>query len=238
MTEAEWLASSDPESMIFDVQFDHNSTFVGRERKLRLLGCACCRLMWHDLVDSHSRAAVEVGERYADGLATWEEIRDARLAAEEDTPTPARLVDFERLPAAERVERSAAASARSVCRAEDGWNFVEHARDVIRNTLQVARDEAFGPGEGETSGIVISLIRDIFGPLSFRPVVVVPAWLTSAVTALAQQMYDSRDFAAMPILADALEESGCDNAEILNHCRSDSPHVRGCWVVDLVLGKE
>ena len=56
--------------------------------------------------------------------------------------------------------------------------------------------------------------------------------------ALARQMYESRDFSAMPILADALQDAGCDNEDILSHCRSDGPHVRGCWVVDLVLGKE
>jgi hypothetical protein len=50
-------------------------------------------------------------------------------------------------------------------------------------------------------------------------------------------MYKSRDFTPMPILADALQDAGCDNAEILAHCRGDSPHIRGCWVVDLVLGK-
>src|SRR5262249_49402987 len=65
-----------------------------------------------------------------------------------------------------------------------------------------------------------------------------PAWRTSTVVALASQMYDSRDFSAMPILADALQDAGCDNPDMLNHCRSDGVHVRGCWVVDLALGKE
>lgn len=59
-----------------------------------------------------------------------------------------------------------------------------------------------------------------------------------AVGSLAEQMYESRDFSAMPVLADALQESGCDNDDILSHCRGVGPHVRGCWVVDLVLGKE
>ena len=66
----------------------------------------------------------------------------------------------------------------------------------------------------------------------------VQPWLTVDVLALASQMYESRDFFAMPILADALQDAGCDNADILNHCRGPGPHVRGCWVVDLVLGKE
>ena len=81
------------------------------------------------------------------------------------------------------------------------------------------------------------LIRDIFGN-PFRPVAFSPSWRTSTVLALASQMYESRDFGAMPILADALQDAGCDSAEVLDHCRGEGPHVRGCWVVDLVLGKE
>jgi hypothetical protein len=63
-----------------------------------------------------------------------------------------------------------------------------------------------------------------------------PAWRTDTAVALAKRMYESRDFGAMPILADALEDAGCDNADILTHARHESEHVRGCWVVDLVLG--
>ena len=81
------------------------------------------------------------------------------------------------------------------------------------------------------------LLRDIFGN-PFRPVTFDPNWRTSTTVALAAQMYDSRDFSAMPILADALEDAGCDHPDILDHCRGTSPHVRGCWVADLVLGKE
>jgi hypothetical protein len=62
-------------------------------------------------------------------------------------------------------------------------------------------------------------------------------WRTSTAVAIARQMYESRDFSPMPILADALQDAGCDNEDILNHSRGDGPHVRGCWVVDLVLGK-
>ncbi|MBP3960375.1 hypothetical protein J8F10_34535 [Gemmata sp. G18] len=81
-------------------------------------------------------------------------------------------------------------------------------------------------------------MRDIIGN-PFRPVTPDPEWLTSTVTALASQMYTSSDFSAMPILADALQDAGCDNTDVLNHCRdADATHVRGCWVVDMMLGKE
>ena len=81
------------------------------------------------------------------------------------------------------------------------------------------------------------LFRDLFGN-PFRPVTFLPAWRTDTAVTLARQMYDAREFSAMPILADALQDAGCDDPDILDHCRREGPHVRGCWVVDLVLGKE
>ena len=80
------------------------------------------------------------------------------------------------------------------------------------------------------------LLRDIVGS-PFHAVRFDPAWGSQRATALAQRMYESRDFTLMPDLADVLENAGCDNADILSHCRNPGPHVRGCWVVDLILGK-
>ena len=91
--------------------------------------------------------------------------------------------------------------------------------------------------EGEESAAQVKMVHCIFGN-PFRPVTFDPDWRTTTAIQLAQQMYDSRDFSAMPILADALQDAGCDHADILDHCRGPGPHVRGCWVVDLVLGKE
>jgi hypothetical protein len=85
--------------------------------------------------------------------------------------------------------------------------------------------------------VVTELLRDIFGN-PFRPVAFSPVWRTDTAVSLAKQMYESRDFSAMPILADALQDAGCDSDELLNHCRGEGPHVRGCWAIDLVLGKE
>ena len=83
-----------------------------------------------------------------------------------------------------------------------------------------------------------AIALELIGPNPFRPVAFDPAWRTSTAVALASQMYESRDFGAMPILADALQDAGCNSDDILNHCRdAKQVHVRGCWVVDLVLGK-
>ena len=82
-----------------------------------------------------------------------------------------------------------------------------------------------------------SILRDIFGN-PFRPVTAEPSWLTSTVVALAEGIYEGRAFDGMPILADSLQDAGCNNEDVLNHCRQPGTHVRGCWVVDLLLGKK
>ncbi len=89
-----------------------------------------------------------------------------------------------------------------------------------------------GPVSSELSGS----LRDIVGN-PFRPIVFNPAWRTSTVRGLASAIYAERAFDRLPILADALEDAGCDQPDLLAHCRSDGPHVRGCWAVDLILAK-
>jgi len=84
------------------------------------------------------------------------------------------------------------------------------------------------------------VLRCIFGPLPFRPVALAPSWRTwhgGLPVSMARRMYGSRDFGDLPVLADALEEAGCQDQDILGHCRSGGEHVRGCWVIDLLLGK-
>ncbi|MBL8794381.1 MAG: hypothetical protein JNM56_10785 [Planctomycetia bacterium] len=80
------------------------------------------------------------------------------------------------------------------------------------------------------------MFGDIFGN-PFQPVVLVRTWLTSTVVSLATGIYDDRAFDRLPILADALEDAGCDNQDLLKHCREPGEHVRGCWCVDLLLDK-
>jgi hypothetical protein len=85
------------------------------------------------------------------------------------------------------------------------------------------------------------LLRDMVGPLPFRPVTIDPKWLSwnyGTIPAIARRIYDERAFHDLPILADALEDAGCTDQGILSHCRGDGPHARGCWVVDLILGRE
>jgi hypothetical protein len=85
------------------------------------------------------------------------------------------------------------------------------------------------------------LLRDIFGNPFHPPPAIHPAWLSSndaTIIELARTIYDQRDFHRLPRLGDALEEAGSIHADVLTHCRVAAPHVRGCWVVDLLLGKD
>ena len=104
-------------------------------------------------------------------------------------------------------------------------NFDQRYRGAERIELQREQDRR-------------NLALELAGPNPFRPVAFAPAWRTDTAVALARGMYESRDFGAMPILADALQDAGCDSDAVLTHCRDPhAAHVRGCWVVDLVLGK-
>ncbi len=114
--------------------------------------------------------------------------------------------------------------------AEPAWSW----NNIWPEAAQAAGDAAHAAAEQMFANVLRCLFCNSFRPTSFEP-----AWLTPTVLALTAQMYDSRDFGAMPILADALQEAGCDNDDVLCHCRDTStPHARGCWVVDAVLSKE
>jgi hypothetical protein len=207
VTEAEWLAAIEP----YRVMEGLHPTLLasGYDRKARLFCCACVRRVFHRLPDPRSRLAVEVLELYVDGMAEWEEV--------------------------ERTRRGAA----QVGGGNDAAACLGSEEPVIvafKAMFHSAGNQLDREGYAREERQQCHLLRDIFGN-PFRPVAVDPAWLTSDVLALAQGIYDERAFDRMPILADALQDAGCDNDDILNHCRGPGPHVRGCWVVDLLLGK-
>lgn len=296
MTETEWLSPTDPEAMLEYLRgplMRHRSDpMAAREEdrfreeyreshpsltncKLRLFACACCRQVWHLLTDERSRRAVEVAERYADGEITAIESNKAA-----DNTEHAGMMPIERMAL---------------------WAAHTGSSTGVQIAIQEFMVNARNGGPPQI--IQAALLRDIFGN-PFRPVMLplmCPRrcsagfllygdcaacgrygecpWLTwndRTVPRLAQQIYDSREFDRMSILADALEEAGCTDQEILMHCRSVAPrqcprcksegrierqkdaymicptcdgckviwdrepnmmHVRGCWVIDLILGK-
>jgi hypothetical protein len=120
---------------------------------------------------------------------------------------------------------------------ECDWHlwFTEDTPDAFASTIV---NSVFGVDPNREGAVqAVWSLRELFGN-PFRPATLTPASRTNTVVSIASQMYEARDFSAMSILADALQDAGCDNADILDHCRGPGPHVRGCWVVDLVLGKE
>jgi hypothetical protein len=230
MTEAEWLTATDPTPMLKSLRNDVS------ERKLRLFGVACCRRHWQTFTDERSRTAVGVGERLADGLAAdlEREASEGRASQAVQAAVLERYTNYT-LPEHFIIAARAARFTVMPCGTFDleaGLATVAACRLMV---LHATGDQA---SRADENAELCSTIRDIFGPLSFRPMTVDPAWLTSAVLALAEGIYDERTFDRMPILADALQDAGCDNEEILNHCRQPGEHVRGCWVVDMILGKQ
>ncbi len=205
MTEAERLTTTEPTEML---EFLEGKAI---DRKLRLLACCVRHSWWPVLSDARSRTALEVSERFADGIATEDELfaatEQARAAWLEEVE---REVSDERTSAAELVYWAA---------------FPGRAHN------------RFAGMHSDDAGTVCGRVREIFGN-PFRPITLNPTCLTSTVLSLATNIYNDKAFDRMPILADALQDAGCDNEEILDHCRQPSEHVRACWVVDLLLDKK
>jgi hypothetical protein len=227
MTEQEWLACTDPQKMLEFLKGKAS------DRKLRLFACAFCRSVWHLLADGgrsrrpeHSRHAVEVAEWYADGDATAAELADAWDDAWAAAPPPenAPLPD-----AAQDADYAICCAAWVAC------------HDAARGAGGVATWAAAGDAVGDAASVKqATLLRCIFGN-PFHPVALNAAWLAwdyGTVRKIARAIYYDRAFDRLPILADALEDAGCTDKAILDHCRQPGEHERGCWVVDLLLGKE
>jgi hypothetical protein len=181
--------------------------------------------------------AIEMFEGYFDGLASSDDLvhaqeyfRMAEWSAEADrfhTPDDQRDELETQYGIADWLKKLLVSGPES-------FNVIDFYLANYSGTFY--RWAGFRPLHPNHHAVVLTLIHDLFGwPLN--TVTFAPEWRTSTTVALAESMYAARDFGNMPILADALEEAGCDNADILTHCRGDGPHVRGCWVVDLVLGK-
>jgi hypothetical protein len=228
MTEAEWLASTDPEAML---QF-----LAGRvsDRKLRLFACACCRRVWHLVTAEDSRRAIEVSERYAEGRAGLREL-SAALVLAAATPDRAAYFAASRNPAKTVWEACAAANDLAVDAAtrEDRAAVVDPA---TANRFEAAQARARAAEAREQA----NLLREIVGN-PFRPPAVaasVLAWHGGTVPRLARAVYDERRFGDLPVLADALEEAGCSDPDVLGHCRRAGGHVPGCWVLDRILDQK
>jgi hypothetical protein len=256
MDERDWLTCTDPPKM-----FDH-LTSIGplRMRKLRLFAIACARRVEYLLTeeDEVGRQASQVAEQMVDGRvdpATIARLHEqtrwhSTMKGDINTYTPAQCARHNAVQAAYHTLQDDGGPdyrrpSRAGC-ARLGGDYLGEPSDLMEamgNATNAAHMAAGGRGDWHTSAAIrgecghqAALLRDIFGN-PFRPVSPDPSWRTSDVLALAQGIYEERAFDRMPILADALQEAGCDNTDVLGHCRGPGPHVRGCWVVDLLLGR-
>ena len=227
MTEAEWLTCANARTML---------TFLGDkpgERKLRLFTCACWRLRWPEPADPRSARAVAAAERYADGLCPWEEVK----AAHEEASLCLRAAGQALDEAGWGTDRAAfrAAQDRQRVASAAATTAVAGHKFGAEYVLRLAQE---GATKKQRAGWA-DLVREVFGN-PFRPAPVDAAWLTAnggLVQRLAQSIYDERRFGDLGVLGDALEEAGCGAGALLAHCRSDGPHVLGCWAVDALLQK-
>lgn len=239
MDEATWLTSEDPQAMLAFLQASGRTT----ERRLRLLASACVRQVWHLLARNGSRQAIVDAEAVADGLCDPQWLEKARTTANN---------------AAVGAPGYAGYAAALAISGEPNW--VERVTGTV---AYVWEWEVNDDGTKQGADVLCKpssmrrqlqqrkqseLARDIFGNV-FQPAPKIdPTWLAwnnGAVRRLATVAYEKRALPAgtldpglLGILADSLEEAGCHDAQILDHLRSPGPHVRGCHVIDWLLGKE
>jgi hypothetical protein len=223
MTEEEWLACTDLPRLI------KSQRRAGKDRQLRLFACACARRVWGRL-DGTARDAIATAERVADGQASASDlgaIYHAALEAWRDVGHAWAGIVATGLAVANEEPSKAALYASTA------------APDVNAPSGTPARKKAMAAERQ----VLLALFHDVIGN-PFRPVVVCADWRTPTLDSLAQAGYAERDRSSgqldpirLAILADALEDAGCTDAAILAHLRSPGPHMRGCWALDLVLGR-
>jgi hypothetical protein len=203
------------------------------DRKFRLFACACCRNIWSLIVEERWRNAVEVAEALADQACPAE-----RLKMEWDAEGVTAV--------GHAIDGATATDARWGA----NWAAKNAVQAVVEFRLHILgpanlgdiraaarmRLESKQASEHSERKIQTTRLRDILGS-PFRPVTLDPSRRTLSVVRLARAIYDERCFVKMPDLGDALERAGCRDEAVLNHCRETGEHVRGCWAVDLVLGK-
>ncbi len=223
MTEREWLSEDDVYRLLDCVRQS--------ERKNSLFCLACFERVRKFCVFGESGALAQVAAGYIEGKMTLQDVQAAttRLYEAIDTsPVPKGTEDEgEYRMYRYWVDKSATKIASN-------GPDAHAAAEVAINLSPEFVPASYAQKREERA--LVAIVRDIFGN-PYRPVVTNPAWLTSDVVNLAKAIYDEQAFDRMVKLADSLKQVGCDQPDILAHCTGKGPHVRGCWVIDLLLGK-
>ena len=201
------------------------------DRKHRLLACGLCRQIAPLVYRPELINVLAASEAFADGLVTAIELGNARHVAlriaHSDAEIPVQKMFATAVARAASVSKP---SSLTLCKTVDPVT-INLINGSLCNVLKLLAPD--GATLYQVPGFVA-----VFDDIELHPVTYCPGWRTDTVVQLARHIYQECEFGAMPILADALQDAGCENEVILNHCRGPGPHVRGCWVIDLVLGKE
>jgi hypothetical protein len=230
MTEEEWLVCDNPDTLFDGLPLAAR----GLRRKWRLVARACLDPFRGWMRDERVEEILESLARDADGVCSPEEFRRAQSLA---SALLREVVDDASEQRWYRVQLALAEAVHAAV--QDAWEdqVPWTAAACAAAKGYVAVNEPEEAAHAREARHQAELSRDIFGN-PFRPVALAPAWRTSDVLLLARGIYDAKAFDRMPILADALQEAGCTNEDVLNHCRDPKQvHVRGCWVLDLLLQK-
>jgi hypothetical protein len=218
MTEAEWLVCIDPMPMLELLRGKAS------DRKLRLFACHCCyhSLQNHGCFKEEAEDAVVMAEWFADAEARLADLIDER----EDFM---RSFDPATFTLAAMMDAVAPTMATPMT-----------IDDAFRVVVAIGQYCEIGLTANQRTHQA-KVLRDCFGnPFRRSPPLppAVLAWSDATVRRMAEGIYDERAFRRLPVLADALIDAGCDNEELLAHCRSGGPHVKGCWAVDMILGRQ
>lgn len=248
MTPKAWFAAIDPSPLLAAIRADQ--AMIGqqlrvRTRRLRLFACAAARQVWH-MLSADACSAILASERYAEGRATLTDLVASAIPRQIVSVTASQMAQ----------EAASAASYVGVAMSGPPGNQPSMSLHTATNAaISAARAIAtreIGPAPpgrpttpewhktwtaafASARAVQAEYIRDIFPPPQYIPTRD-PRWITSTVLALARQMDESGDFSTVPILADALQDAGCEDDRLLSSCRtSRNNHVRGNWIVDLIL---
>jgi hypothetical protein len=233
MTEGDWDSCPD-----LDVLLSERGGIS--ERKLILFGCACCRHHWEQFPNDACRSGVRAAERFADGLIDSRELRGRRSRILSKQPNLFWPEDYGcHTELAGYFATFDEAAAREFTARHPLEGIIDD--NLARSKYEVASLLAANPvdasfGYEYEMSYHVHFLKDVVGN-PCRPVVLEPDWATPTVLRLAEALYEGWCFDDMEILGDALEEAGCAAASVLAHCRNGEMHVRGCHVVDAILGK-
>ncbi len=230
MTETEWHSATSVNDL------DLWETTKNQNRKWRLFAAACCDRAVKSLNDPRLGPILLALDQYVDWEISWEELKRIRKIL----PLIRKEIGLEWVGKNERLHFTASALDDATAKAPQlALNSVYAVQFAFASMGRGRKDETrrMQSYRAAEERVQLQLARDIFGN-PFRTIVLDSRWHTSTAVGLARTMYDARDFGAMPILADALQDAGCEDESVLTHCRdAKQVHVRGCWVVDRVLGK-